>query len=183
MTDLINTDNHTTEHKVTAEDVENNCPATLQDLGKRIAVYLEKARRSDEKAKQYYTTIAQHLAEAQRICDDVGFKAFREKFFPDLGKSRVYELLQIATNKKSIEQINASRRERVAKHRAKKATEFRYGNGKTRVCYSNGKIRERRRRRELHHSDAANAGPSEAQEHGQSEGRGRIGFLWACFGT
>ena len=95
---------------MTAEEVENNCPAKLQDLGNRIAVFLDKARKCAEKVDQYYTTIGQHLAEAQRICDDVGFTAFREKFFPDLGKSRVYELLQIATNKKSIEQVKACTR-------------------------------------------------------------------------
>ena len=121
-TDVIKTDDHTTGRKVTAEEVENNCPAELQDLGKRIAVDLDKARKCAEKFEQYYTSIDQYLAEAQRICDDGGFKAFREKFFPDLGKSRVYELLQIATNKKSNEQVKASTRERVAKYRAKKAT-------------------------------------------------------------
>src|SRR5262249_11268973 len=49
-----------------------------------------------------------------------GFNAFREKFFPDLGKSRVYELLSIATNKKSSEDIKAGTRKRVADHRARK---------------------------------------------------------------
>ena len=122
MTDLIKTDDHTTEHKVTAEEVENNCPVMLQDLAKHITAHLEKAHRCEEKAEQHYTTISQYLADAQRTCDEGGFKAFREKFFPELGKSRVYELLQIATNKKSIEQIKANTRERVAKHRAKNAT-------------------------------------------------------------
>ena len=110
----------TTKHKLTAAQVERDCPAILQDLGKRIAVHLEKARKCEEKAKQHYATIAQHLAKAKEACDDGGFKAFREKFFPDLGKTRVYELLLIATNKKSIEQVRAGTRARTARSRANK---------------------------------------------------------------
>jgi hypothetical protein len=111
----------TTEHKLTAAQVERDCPAILQDLGKCIAVHLDKARKCEEKAEQHYTAIAQHLAKAKEACDDGGLNAFRERFFPDLGKSRVYELLAIANNKKSVEEIKASTRARVAKHRANKA--------------------------------------------------------------
>jgi hypothetical protein len=111
----------TTEHKLTAAQVEKDCPVMLQDLGRRIAVHSDKARKCEEKAEQHYTTIAQLLVTAQRACDDGGFNAFREMFFPNLGKSRVYELLTIGTNKKSFEEIKASTRARVAKHRAIKA--------------------------------------------------------------
>ena len=59
--------------------------------------------------------------QPQLKCDKSGFKAFREKFFPDLGKSRFYELLQVATDKRSLREIRAITRERVARHRAIKA--------------------------------------------------------------
>ena len=113
----------TTEHKLTAGQVEGDCPAILQELGKRIAVHLEKARKCEEKAEQHYTTAAQHLAEAKEACDDGGFEAFQEKYFPALGRTRVYELLSIATNKKSIEQVRADTRARTARSRAKKKAE------------------------------------------------------------
>jgi hypothetical protein len=104
---------------VTAAQIESDCPAELQQLGKRIAAHLEKARKYEEKADQHYRTISQYLAEAKQTCDEGGFIAFREKFFPDLGRSRVYELLSIASNKKSIAGVKADTRKRVAKHRAK----------------------------------------------------------------
>ena len=113
----------TANRKLTAAQVERDCPAILQDLGKRIAVHLEKARKCEEKAEQHYATIAQHLAKAKQACDDGGFKAFREKFFPDLGRTRVYELLSIATNKKSVEQVRADTRARTARSRANKKAE------------------------------------------------------------
>ncbi len=107
-------------HKVTAAQVGSNCPSTLQDLGKRIAAHLDKAHKCEEKAEQHYATVGQLLTQAQDVCDDGGFTAFRERFCPDLAKSRAYELLAIATNKKTLEEIRADTRQRVAKHRAKK---------------------------------------------------------------
>ena len=102
--------------------IEEGCPALLQDLGKRIAVHLDKARKCEEKAKQHYTAIAQHL-KAKEACDDGGFNAFRKKFFPELGRTRAYELLAIATSKKSVEQVRADTRERTARSRANKKAE------------------------------------------------------------
>ena len=113
----------TVEHKLTAAQVEEGCPAVLQHLGKRIAVHLDKARKCEEKAAQHYTAIAQHLAKAKEACDDGGFNAFRKKFFPELGRTRTYELLAIATNKKSVEQVRADTRERTARSRANKKAE------------------------------------------------------------
>ena len=92
----------------------------LQDL-ERIAAHSEKAQKCKDKADQHYTTVAQRLATAHGACEEGGFHAFRERFFPALGKSRVYELLAIGTNKKSDKEIKASTRARVAKHRANKA--------------------------------------------------------------
>src|SRR5262249_28762166 len=82
--------------------------------------HLDKARKYGDKANQHTISAAQHLARAKERCDDGGFEAFRNKYWPDLGKSRVYELLSIGNEKKSIEEVKASTRARVAKHRAKK---------------------------------------------------------------
>lgn len=106
------------ETKHTATEIEENCPAALQDLAKRIAVQYEKAVKYADKADQNYNSVAQLLATAQEACDEGGFNAFREKFFPNLGKSRVYELLAIGTGNKSVEEIRAGNRARQTKHRA-----------------------------------------------------------------
>jgi hypothetical protein len=105
-------------HKITAEDVEQNCPEQLQKYAPLINTHLEKARKYKEKSAQNTIAAGQYLAEAQKLCDRGGFKAFREKLCPNLAKSRAYELLKIATRKKSPEEIRATTRERVAKHRA-----------------------------------------------------------------
>jgi hypothetical protein len=105
---------------LTAAQVEKSCPVRLQDLGKRIAAHLAKAAQCDEKVEQHRISAGQLLAEAKKACDGGGFNAFREKFFPNLGKSRAYELLAIATNKKSVEETRADTRERTARSRANK---------------------------------------------------------------
>jgi hypothetical protein len=121
MTNASNDTDPVTEQKLTAEQINEDCPVMLEDWGKRIAAHADKARKCEEKAGQHYNSIAQLLAAAQRACNDGGFTAFRGRFLPELGKSRVYELLAIAKNKKSVEETKANTRERVAKHRANKA--------------------------------------------------------------
>src|SRR5271156_1903154 len=116
MTNALTNTEHEADHKLTAAEVENDCPAMLEEWANRIAAHFEKARNCEEKRDQHYTSIAQYLAKAKEACDDGGFAAFRERFFPDLRKSRVYELLAIATDKKSVEETRASTRKRVAKH-------------------------------------------------------------------
>jgi hypothetical protein len=110
----------TTGPKVTAAQIEKGCPARLQligeDITKRFNEAIEQAKLLDDQVIE----LKMLIAEAKDLCDAGGFDAFREKFFPNLGKSRVYELLAIATDKKSAERTKASTRERVAKHRAKK---------------------------------------------------------------
>jgi hypothetical protein len=111
------------EPKITAADLEREYPEVLQGLADHVAAHLEKARKYADKAEQHNIAAGKYLAQAQAVCDDGGFKAFREKFFPNLGQSRAYELLSIAANKKSVEDIRASNRERQARHRAKRASD------------------------------------------------------------
>ena len=59
------------------------------------------------------------LKEAERLCPD-GFEAFKQSYCPELGRSRVYELLAVRDGRKAIEDVRAATRARVAKHRASK---------------------------------------------------------------
>ncbi len=106
---------------ITAEQIETNCPDHLQQLGNEIAARIRKANKQIEQARDHAISVNQLMAEAKELCDGGGFHAFQKKFFPDLSKSRVYELLAIGTDKKSVEEIRADTRVRVAKHRANRA--------------------------------------------------------------
>jgi hypothetical protein len=121
MTNAIDNPDHGTADKLTAAQVEKACPHDLQKIGERITVHLTRAAKCDEKAEQHRVAAGQLLAQAKEACDDSGFDAFRERFFPDLGRTRVYELLAIASGKKTPEEVRAASRERMVKHRAKKA--------------------------------------------------------------
>ena len=104
--------------------VGDHCPKPLIDLGKRVATHLEKSEKYADKAEQHRITAGQLLTQAAAACDEGGFDAFIEKFCPNVGRSRVFELKAIATGKKSVEDIRASSRERQARCRSgKKAAE------------------------------------------------------------
>jgi hypothetical protein len=106
--------------KFSAERINGDCcPLIIRDLGERAKAHLDKADKYEEKAEQHKKSLALVLAQAKELCDEDGFDAFRAKFCPAVGRTRAYELLAIATNKKSIEEIRAANRERVARHRAK----------------------------------------------------------------
>jgi hypothetical protein len=112
---------------LTAKQIEKACPAAIEDLGKRIAVqrdkaidYENKATHNKNKAEQHWTSVGQLLVEAKKACDAGGFAAFRQRFCPDLGKSRAHELLRIASGSRTVEETKTATRERVRKHRAAK---------------------------------------------------------------
>jgi hypothetical protein len=110
-----------TEPKVTAAQIEKGCPARLQLIGEEITKRFNEAQEQAKLLDDQVIELNKLIAEAKELCDSGGFAAFWEKFFPNLRKSRVYELLAIANNKKSVEETRASTRERVAKHRANQA--------------------------------------------------------------
>jgi hypothetical protein len=102
----------------------------LELLGKQIAAHLQKMRGYEAKAQEkagielrkaddHRNSVSQLLAEAKAKCDGGGFKAFQEKYCPDLGRSRIYELLSIGSGKKTLEESRAEKRKRVAKSRSK----------------------------------------------------------------
>ncbi len=109
----------TTEHKLTAAQVEDDCPVRLRQIGKEIGKRLEKAERQAEGAQNHLIAIDQLLAEAKELCDGGGFDKFRELFCPQLGKSQTYVLLAIAAGKKTLAEHRAEERQRKQKTRAK----------------------------------------------------------------
>jgi hypothetical protein len=94
----------------------------LENLGRRISAHLERAARCDAKAADHRISAGRLLVKAEAWCKSSGlnFDAFHEKFCPHLGRTRTYELLQIASGKKTDEQIRASNAERNRNHRAEK---------------------------------------------------------------
>ena len=106
--------------KITATQIEEECPERLQEIGKEIRERFKKAQNGYKKADDHMDTIKVLLNEAESLCDEGGFERFQEILCPELGKSRAYELRAIARNKRSIEETRARTRERVAKHRANK---------------------------------------------------------------
>jgi hypothetical protein len=105
---------------LTAAQIENDCPALVQDLGKRIAAHYDKMVKYEDKAEENKIAMAQLLTQAKKACDEAGFTAFRKRFCPKLGRSRAHELLLIASGEKTIEETKTATRERVKKHRAAK---------------------------------------------------------------
>jgi hypothetical protein len=110
------------EPKFTAVQVEGDCPKILCDWGDRVVAHLERAHKCEEKAEQHRIAAGQLLTCVIDRCDADGLDAFLKKFCPDLGRSRVFELKAIAAGKKSLGDTRAATRERVARHRAKKAS-------------------------------------------------------------
>ena len=115
------------------DDVQIEAGA-LKDLGERIAAHLKKVREYEatarekagvelQKAQDNRDSIAQLLAEAKAKCRDLGFKAFKEKYCPDLGKTRLYELLSIGDGRKTPEEINTAANERKKRYREAAAKE------------------------------------------------------------
>lgn len=106
------------EHKVTAAQIETDCPLRLQQIGHEITERLAKVDKQAQLANDYLIAINQLLAEAKKLCDGGGFKKFREQFCPQLGKSQAYAMLAIAAGKKTFIGHRTEERERKRKTRA-----------------------------------------------------------------
>ena len=109
--------------KITAAQVEGDCPQTLLDIGGRLTAHLEKMRKNEDKAQQHRIAAGLLVERAIASCDTEGFNAFLKKFCPGLKRSRAFELKAIAAGKKSIDETRADTRRRVAKSRATKRGE------------------------------------------------------------
>jgi hypothetical protein len=101
-------------------DLDGTAIGRLFSLGWNIEARLEKVDQYGAKAADMAISARQLIDEAKKLCDSEGFAAFKLRHCPSLAKSRTYELLAIESGTKTVEEIRASTRERVAKHRAEK---------------------------------------------------------------
>jgi hypothetical protein len=104
-----------TEPRVTAADIENDCPPRLREIGREITERLAEARKHVD---AHETAINNLIVEAKGLCDSGGFNKFRELLCPQLHKSQAYVLLAIATGKKTLGEHRNEERERKQKTRA-----------------------------------------------------------------
>jgi hypothetical protein len=136
----------TVEQKITAVQVKEGCPKQLLDLGEQAAAHLTKAYAHREEYEQHLAKAKEIIGQVRQLCDDDGFTAFyeifHETFCPNVGRSRTYELLALATGKTSIKDARAKTRERVARHRAKRAESVTVtdSNGPTDTCGNNNDV-------------------------------------------
>ena len=104
--------------KITAQQIETECPTRLQQIGQEINERLEKASKNRQLAEDHLIAVNARIAEAKELCDDGGFKKFRELFCPQLGKSQAYILHAIGAGKKTLEQHRNEQRDRQRKSRS-----------------------------------------------------------------
>src|SRR5438105_9333703 len=107
--------------KLNAAQIEKgrSLPSRLIAIGKEIEATVFKFQTYETKASDLAVSIKALLAEAATYCDKGGFNAFRNKFCPSLGRSRTYELLAIASGKKTQDQSKAQGAARQAKYQTK----------------------------------------------------------------
>ena len=92
----------------------------LHNIGRQIQVKVEILNHLGGKAVDMKDSIDHLLADAEKLCDRGGFEAFKKHYCQGLGQSRTYELLAIQQGRKTVEDIRAATRRRVAEHRAAK---------------------------------------------------------------
>ena len=92
----------------------------LHHLGCEIRARLGKLNYHGGKAVDWKDSIDRLLADAAKLCDRKGFEAFKEHCCPEFCESWTYQLLAIEEGRKTIEELRAATRLRVAKHRAGK---------------------------------------------------------------
>jgi hypothetical protein len=93
--------------------------AQLKKVREYEAAANEKAGHELKKTDEFWVSLTQTLAEVKAKCSGMGFRTFKEMYCPDLSKSRIYQLLEIGTGKKTLAESRAEKRESVATSRAK----------------------------------------------------------------
>ena len=107
-----------TQGRLTAEQIEQDCPDRLRQIAKEIEERLSKADKQAKQAEDHFIAVDRLLVEAKSFCDTGGFEKFRELFCPQLGKSQAYKLLSIAAGKKTFAENRAEERDRKRRTRA-----------------------------------------------------------------
>jgi hypothetical protein len=91
----------------------------LEQDGKTVAAQLQKVRDYEasakekaghelKKADEFWISLTKTLAEVKAKCKGLGFKAFKEKYCPDLSRSRICELVAVGDGKKTLEETRAA---------------------------------------------------------------------------
>lgn len=160
----------------------------LEQEGKKIAAHLQKVREYEaaarekaghelKKADEHFVSLTQELAAVKAKCKSAGFKVFKEKYCPDLSRSRIYQLLEIGTGKKTLEQSRAEKRDSVSKSRAaKKSTTSTSVVDKPAVGLGNGEACENKKAELKGAPRAWCLRNREKSIHNQSQRRGRRRF-------
>jgi hypothetical protein len=107
-----------TKPKFTAAQIQEDCPARLQQIAREITERQKKAQKQAELAADHLIAIEKLLAEAKELCDGGGFYKFRELYCPKLGRSQAYVLHAIAGGKKTLVEHRTAERERKQRARA-----------------------------------------------------------------
>jgi hypothetical protein len=92
----------------------------LHYLGREIRGRTERLDVLGGKTVNMKDSIDRLLAEAAKLCDRKGFEAFKECYCPEFSESWTYQLLAVQEGRKTLEELRAATRLRVAKHRAAK---------------------------------------------------------------
>ena len=87
-------------------------------LVKTIKAHLAKAEKYQSKAEEHFIAAGQHLKTLKETAPDQATFLEMVKEHIGLGKSRTYELMQIADGTKTVEEIRGAGAERKAKERA-----------------------------------------------------------------
>lgn len=105
---------------MTKEEAQN--PITtdndLASIGKEIVAHIAAGDQAKNQAIEHYKAAGLLLLDAANK-HPRDFTTFLTRSCAGLGRSRAYEMMQIAGGSKTVEQIRADTKKRVARHRAK----------------------------------------------------------------
>jgi hypothetical protein len=90
----------------------------LEAAGKKIVAHITAGDQAKEKAVEHYKAAGLLLLDVSNK-HPKDFTAFLTRSCAALGRSRAYELMQMAGGRKTVEQIRADTKKRVDRHRAK----------------------------------------------------------------
>ncbi len=91
----------------------------LKAAGKEIVAHITAGDQAKDKAVEHYKAAGLLLLDVSNNKHPKDFTAFLTRSCAGLGRSRAYELMQMAGGRKTVEQIRADTKKRVDRHRAK----------------------------------------------------------------
>src|SRR5262249_32913314 len=86
-------------------------------LCKTIRALIGKGDHAAIKAEQFYTAAGKHLVELKERCREEWLQLAKDKV--GIGRSRAYELMQIGSGRRTVEQVRENTRQRVGSHRSR----------------------------------------------------------------